>query len=98
MLATTRPHFKRLWPALSAALLILGGFTPARADDLLDKQRRENTLDDIRTIRAAVPELGLESFVHGALCVSYSGQCYMSGMISERAEAARLYTAAANSG
>jgi len=45
---------------------------------------RENTLDDIRAIRAAVPSLGLESFVHGALCISYSGQCYMSGMISER--------------
>jgi len=45
---------------------------------------RENTLDDIRAIHAAVPELGLESFVHGALCISYSGQCYMSGMISER--------------
>jgi putative protease len=45
---------------------------------------RENTLDDIRAIRAAVPSLGLETFVHGALCISYSGQCYMSGMISER--------------
>ncbi len=45
---------------------------------------RENTLEDIRAIRAAVPELGLESFVHGALCIAYSGQCFMSGMISER--------------
>ena len=45
---------------------------------------RENTLDDIRAIRAAVPDIGLESFIHGALCISYSGQCYMSGMISER--------------
>ena len=45
---------------------------------------RENTLADIRTIREAVPALGLESFVHGALCIAYSGQCYMSGMISER--------------
>ncbi len=45
---------------------------------------RENTLDDIRAIRAAVPDLGLETFIHGALCISYSGQCYMSGMISER--------------
>src|SRR5918997_2421437 len=45
---------------------------------------RENTLDDIRAIRSAVPDLGLETFVHGALCISYSGQCYMSGMISER--------------
>jgi putative protease len=45
---------------------------------------RENTLDDIRQIRSAVPDLGLESFVHGALCISYSGQCFMSGLISER--------------
>src|SRR6185312_10263002 len=45
---------------------------------------RESTLDDIRAIRVAVPELELESFVHGALCISYSGQCFMSGMISER--------------
>ncbi|MEO6877210.1 MAG: U32 family peptidase, partial [Gemmatimonadaceae bacterium] len=45
---------------------------------------RENTLDDIRAIHHAVPSLGLETFVHGALCISYSGQCYMSGMISER--------------
>jgi putative protease len=45
---------------------------------------RENTIEDIRAIHAAVPELGLETFIHGALCISYSGQCYMSGMISER--------------
>lgn len=45
---------------------------------------RENTLEDIQAIRSAVPELGLETFIHGALCISYSGQCYMSGMISER--------------
>jgi len=45
---------------------------------------RENTIEDIRQIHAAVPDLGLESFIHGALCISYSGQCLMSGMISER--------------
>jgi len=45
---------------------------------------RENTLEDIGAIHAAVPELLLESFIHGALCISYSGQCLMSGMISER--------------
>jgi putative protease len=33
--------------------------------------------------------LGLESFVHGALCIAYSGQCYMSGMISERSRQSR---------
>jgi putative protease len=45
---------------------------------------RENTLDDIRAIRAEAPDVGIETFVHGALCISYSGQCFMSGMISER--------------
>jgi U32 family peptidase len=45
---------------------------------------RENTIEDIRAIRSAVPDIGLESFVHGALCIAYSGQCFMSGMISER--------------
>ena len=45
---------------------------------------RENTLQDIRAIKSAVPELGLETFIHGALCIAYSGQCFMSGMISER--------------
>jgi len=45
---------------------------------------RENTLDDLRAVRAAVPDLELEVFIHGALCIAYSGQCFMSGMISER--------------
>jgi putative protease len=45
---------------------------------------RESTLEDLRAIHEAVPDLGLEAFVHGALCISYSGQCFMSGMISER--------------
>src|SRR5581483_3196749 len=45
---------------------------------------RENTLADVQAIHRAVPDLGLETFIHGALCISYSGQCFMSGMISER--------------
>ena len=45
---------------------------------------RENTLDDIRAIHREVPDVGVETFVHGALCIAYSGQCFMSGMISER--------------
>src|SRR5580658_6677226 len=38
---------------------------------------RELSLDDVRAIRAAV-DCELEMFVHGALCVSYSGQCFSS--------------------
>lgn len=39
---------------------------------------RELSIEEIREIHEAVPEVELEVFVHGALCVSYSGQCYAS--------------------
>ena len=39
---------------------------------------RELTLEEIKEIHKANPETELEVFVHGALCVSYSGQCYAS--------------------
>lgn len=39
---------------------------------------RELSLSDIRKIHEASPQTPLEVFVHGALCVSYSGQCYVS--------------------
>jgi len=40
---------------------------------------RELTIAEIATVRAAVPsDVVIEHFVHGALCVAYSGQCYIS--------------------
>lgn len=39
---------------------------------------RELTLQEIAAIHAAAPAVELESFIHGALCVCYSGQCYLS--------------------
>lgn len=39
---------------------------------------REMPLEDIRKIHKKLPKLELECFVHGALCVSYSGACYAS--------------------
>jgi len=39
---------------------------------------RELSADEIRDIHRQVPDMPLEVFVHGALCVSYSGQCYAS--------------------
>lgn len=39
---------------------------------------RELSLREIANIHQACPEVPLEVFVHGALCVSYSGQCYVS--------------------
>ncbi len=55
---------------------------------------RELSLDDIRSIHEAYPDVELECFVHGALCVSYSGQCYASqycfGRSANRGECAQF--------
>ena len=45
---------------------------------------RELSLKQIKEIHNANPDLELEAFVHGALCVSYSGQCYLSQYIGGR--------------
>jgi putative protease len=55
---------------------------------------RELSLREIQTIHRQVPEVALEVFVHGALCVSYSGQCYVSehcyGRSANRGECAQF--------
>ncbi len=45
---------------------------------------RELDLEQIRAIRRAAPRIELECFVHGALCVSYSGQCRLSYALGGR--------------
>ncbi|MCH3973308.1 MAG: U32 family peptidase [Oscillospiraceae bacterium] len=45
---------------------------------------RELSLPEIREIRRACPQAELESFVHGALCMSVSGQCWFSAILGRR--------------
>ena len=45
---------------------------------------RELTVEQIRAIHEAVPDVELECFVHGALCVCVSGQCYLSAAMTGR--------------
>lgn len=46
---------------------------------------RELSMDEIREIRAKTPpELELEAFVHGAICMSYSGRCVISNYLTDR--------------
>lgn len=60
----------RMWHELGAAQVILA---------------RELTLDEIAEIRAKTPhELKLEVFVHGAMCVSFSGRCLLSNYMANR--------------
>jgi putative protease len=45
---------------------------------------RELALEEIEEIRNQVPDMELEVFVHGALCMAYSGRCLLSGYINRR--------------
>ena len=45
---------------------------------------REVSHNEFKTIRAECPDVGLEIFVHGAMCMSYSGRCLLSNFITGR--------------
>ena len=59
----------RFWRSVGVARVILS---------------RELSLDEIAEIRQACPDTELEVFVHGALCVAYSGRCLLSGYFNHR--------------
>lgn len=65
---TTNLAAARFWAAQGAERIVLA---------------RELTLEEIREIRAGV-EVELEAFVHGAMCVSYSGRCLLSNFLTGR--------------
>ena len=66
--AIRTPEKARLYEGIGASRLVL---------------EREMSLEQIKAVREAV-DCELEFFVHGALCVCYSGQCYMSEQIAGR--------------
>ena len=59
----------RFWQEQGAALCVLG---------------REVPLTEMKEIREKCPDIRLEAFVHGALCVSYSGRCLLSNFMTGR--------------
>ena len=59
----------RFWKALGLNRVILS---------------RELSLDEIEEIRQLCPDMELEVFVHGALCIAYSGRCLLSGYFNHR--------------
>ncbi len=64
------PAAARAWAALGAERLVLA---------------RELSLEEIRAIRDALdPRVELEAFVHGSMCVSYSGRCMLSNQFTGR--------------
>ncbi len=59
----------RFWQQMGLARIILS---------------RELSLKEVRQIREECPDMELEVFVHGALCIAYSGRCLLSGYMSHR--------------
>ncbi len=59
----------KFWAAAGASLCVLA---------------REVSHNEFKSIRAACPDIGLEIFVHGAMCMSYSGRCLLSNFITGR--------------
>lgn len=60
----------RFWYSLGAERVVCG---------------RELSLDEIRSIRSKIPaEAEIEAFIHGAMCISYSGRCLLSAFLTGR--------------
>ena len=59
----------RFWQKLGVSRIILS---------------RELSLDEVAEIRQECPDIELEVFVHGALCIAYSGRCLLSGYFNHR--------------
>jgi putative protease len=79
------------WPELPVHLSVQANTTNAAAVRFWQRQgvsrvilSRELSLDEIADIRDACPDMELEVFVHGALCIAYSGRCLLSGYFNHR--------------
>ena len=59
----------KFWQSQGAKLCVLG---------------REVTFDEVKEIRQKCPDILLETFMHGAMCMSYSGRCLISNYLADR--------------
>ncbi|WP_295883720.1 tRNA 5-hydroxyuridine modification protein YegQ [uncultured Thiohalocapsa sp.] len=79
------------WPDLPVHLSVQANTTNAAAVRFWQQQgisrvilSRELSLAEIADIRTACPDVELEVFVHGAVCIAYSGRCLLSGYFNHR--------------
>ncbi|MDT8406811.1 MAG: tRNA 5-hydroxyuridine modification protein YegQ [Methylococcales bacterium] len=82
---------KERWPELSIHLSVQANTVNYAAARFWQRQgieriilSRELSLTEIEEIRQQCPDLELEVFVHGALCIAYSGRCLLSGYFNHR--------------
>ncbi|MEW7981458.1 MAG: tRNA 5-hydroxyuridine modification protein YegQ [gamma proteobacterium symbiont of Phacoides pectinatus] len=79
------------WPEVDVHLSVQANTVNAAAVRFWQRQglkrvilSRELSLDEVAEVRQACPGMELEVFVHGALCIAYSGRCLLSGYFSHR--------------
>ncbi|MBL3600628.1 MAG: tRNA 5-hydroxyuridine modification protein YegQ [gamma proteobacterium endosymbiont of Lamellibrachia anaximandri] len=79
------------WPDMPVHLSVQANTTNAAAVRFWQQQgltrvilSRELSLEEVEAIRQACPDMELEVFVHGALCIAYSGRCLLSGYFNHR--------------
>lgn len=82
---------RRVWPRAVIHLSTQANCTNREAVKFWQKQGikriilgREVTLKEIKEIHIAVPKMELEYFVHGAMCLAYSGRCFLSKLFTDR--------------
>jgi len=82
---------KKYWPDAEIHLSTQANCTNAEAARFWAEQGvtrivlgREVTLKEIKEIHKAVPQVELEYFVHGAMCMAYSGRCFLSKLFVNR--------------
>lgn len=66
---TTNAYAAKMWHKLGAERVVLA---------------RELSLDEVENISKNNPELDIEAFIHGAMCISYSGRCLLSNYLTNR--------------
>ena len=82
---------KKNWPKANIHLSTQANCTTWQAAKFWNEQGikrvilgRETTLNEIKEIHRKVPRLELEYFVHGAMCMAYSGRCFLSKYFADR--------------
>ncbi len=66
---TTNAYAAKMWKKLGAERVVLA---------------RELDIDEIKKIHEANPDIEIECFMHGAMCISYSGRCLLSNYLTNR--------------
>ncbi|MCU7849392.1 MAG: tRNA 5-hydroxyuridine modification protein YegQ [Candidatus Thiodiazotropha sp. (ex Lucinoma kastoroae)] len=82
---------REAWPEMPVHLSVQANTVNAEAVRFWQQQgvsrvilSRELSLEEVQEIRQSCPDMELEVFIHGALCIAYSGRCLLSGYFNHR--------------